>query len=212
MQIIKEYSKTSLNTTSKVLGYCYKVIDENNDTYYYEFEKQNNIAYVKYDNPDYLEIVVEEFRNAYEYVNIIKSKDDSFYAEFDKVFTFKLPIECIQVSQLFLNENRIDKLDTIIDPDNIHLSVKILNDKYVLIGDHHLLYSLKSIGQRMVNVFINTTLDNSLIEAINNLTYVLKEQNISSIDKCELVNEKTYNEVSTQYIDLLTLITNAPTF
>ena len=206
MQILKEYLETKLNTESKLLGYCYKVIDDNDNIYFYEFFKENNIAYVKYDNPDYLEAVLEEFRYSYEYCNIIKSKDDCFYAEYDKVFSFKLPIECIQPTQLFLNETRINRLETIIEPKNIHLSVKILDDKYVLIGDHHLLYSLKQIGERMVNVFINTTLDESIIDSINNLTYVLKEQNIKSIDKCELVNDKTYNELSKQYIDLLRLI------
>ena len=88
MQILKEYSDSKLNTSSKLHGYCYKVIVDDN-IYFYEFTKENNIAYLKYDNPEYLELVIEEFRKAYEYVNIIKSKDDSLYAEFDKVFTFK---------------------------------------------------------------------------------------------------------------------------
>ena len=177
MQILKEYSKTTLNSTNRLLGNCYKVITDNN-IYYYEFTKQNDMAYVNYDNPDYIEAIIEEYRKSNEYVNIIKSKDDSFYAEFDEVFTFKLPIECIQPSQLVINQDRIDKLETIIDPENIHLSVKIIDNKYVLLDDHHLLYALNQIGERMVNVFINTTLDNNIIECISNLVkdiYLLKE-------------------------------------
>ena len=202
MIISKEYSKNDLDNYSKLHGYCYKVITTNNEIYYYEIKKINNIAYINYENPDYLEAVIEEFRKAYEYVNIFKSYDNSFYAEFEPVHTFKLPIDIIQVSEMLINEDRVKKLESIIDPDNIHLSVKIVNDEYVLYGDHNLLYTLKLIGERMVNVFINTTLDETIVEFLNQFIYVLKENNISSISKCVEYDEETYNNEASNYLAL----------
>ena len=73
MQILKEYSVSRLNSSNRLLGNCYKVITENS-TFYYEFTKENNVAYLKYDNPDYIEAVIEEYRKSNEYINIIKSK------------------------------------------------------------------------------------------------------------------------------------------
>ena len=58
----------------------------------------------------------------------------------------------------------------------------------------------------MVNVFVNTTLDQSIIECVNNLLYVLTEQNITSIDKCNLVNSTTYNQMTEQYLQLINMI------
>ena len=108
MKIIKEYENIKLNNESKLLGYCYKVNIGNSAEYYYEIVKNDNVAYIIFDNPDYLEMVIEEFRTAYEYVNIFKSYDDSFYAEYEKVHTFKLPIDIIQPSEMLINEDRIN--------------------------------------------------------------------------------------------------------
>ena len=202
MQIIREYENINLNKESKLLGYCYKVITNNSEEFFYEIVKKDNVAYIKYDNPDYLEAIVEEFRKGYEYVNIFRSYDDSFYAEYDKVHTFKLPIDIIQVSEMIINEDRITELEGIIDPNNIHLSVQIINDEYVLLGDHNILYTLKLIGERMVNVFINTTLDKQVIELLNLLIYVLKENNITSISKCVLNKPNDYFEQANLYINL----------
>ena len=202
MKIIKEYENIKLNNESKLLGYCYKVNIGNSAEYYYEIVKKGNVAYIKYDNPDYLEMVIEEFRTAYEYVNIFKSYDDSFYAEYEKVHTFKLPIDIIQPSEMLINEDRINKLESIIDPNNIHLSVQIINDEYVLLGDHNILYTLKLIGERMVNVFINTTLDKETIEILSQLIYVLKENNITSISKCVLNKPEDYFAQANLYINL----------
>ena len=202
MQIIREYENINLNKESKLLGYCYKVITNNSEEFFYEIVKKDNVAYIKYDNADYLEAIVEEFRKGYEYVNIFRSYDDSFYAEYDKVHTFKLPIDIIQVSEMIINEDRITELEGIIDPNNIHLSVQIINDEYVLLGDHNILYTLKLIGERMVNVFINTTLDKQVIELLNQLIYVLKENNITSISKCVLNKPNDYFEQANLYINL----------
>lgn len=202
MEIIKVYNNGFLNNNSKLLGYCYKVITNNHEEYYYEIEKKDNMGYVKFDNPEYLEIVIEEFRKAYQYVNIFKSYDDSFYAEYDKVHSFKLPIDIIQVSEMIINEERVIQLENIIEPENIHLSVQIINDEYVLLGDHNILYALKSIGERMVNVFINSTLDKSIIELLTQLIYVLKENNITSISKCVLNKPDDYFNQAKLYINL----------
>lgn len=202
MQITREYLYEKLDNTSKLLGYCYKVIGVDLKEYYYEIIKKDNVGYIKYVNPEYLELVIEEFRLAYEYVNIFKSYDDSFYAEYDKVYSFKLPIDIIQVSEMLIQESRVNRLESIIDPENIHLSVKIINDEYVLIGDHNLLYALKMIGERMVNVFINTTLDSDTVELLKELIYVLKENNITNITKCTLNKDEDYFFQANQYINL----------
>lgn len=202
MKIIKEYTNINLNNEAKLLGYCYKGNVGNSAEYYYEIIKKDNVAFIKYDNPSYLEMIIEEFRLAYEYVNIFKSYDDSFYAEFDKVHTFKLPIDIIQPTEMLINKERVNKLESIIDPDNIHLSVKIINDEYVLLGDHNILYTLKQIGERMVNVFINTTLDTQTIELLTQLVYVLKENNITSISKCVPNTPEDYFAQAELYINL----------
>ena len=198
MEIIQDLFNKTNYLNSSLFGNLYKVC-HNNQIYYYEFLINNNTATINYNNPEYLDLVVDEYRKTHEYITVYKTQDNTFYANYEKVYSFKLPIKCIQVSENIINENRIKALVDIVEPNDIHLAVIIHNDEYILVGDHHLLYALYEIGEKMVNVYMSTKIDYEKLEFIKSMVYVYKENNIMNINNIELIDEKSYQT----YIKLL---------
>lgn len=172
----------------KLLGNCYTII-ENNISYFYEFSLKNNIATVRSNNFKYVLEAINEFRKTNSYITIFKDKYGDFYQEFDKKFTFKLPINIIQLSNQFIKKDRLEELKNI-NLDEIFLPVCIINDEYVLINGVHRLYLAYQNDYKMVNVYMEES--NKFIE---NEVYINKENNVKNIKDIIILNDDEYNEV-----------------
>ncbi len=155
----------------------------------YEFIINNNEAIINYNNIIYLEGIVNEFHLLHPNICYYHSNDYNFEMRFDKLFSFKLPINIIQPTKLFLNENYIKDINNI-NYDEITFPVNIINDEYVLLKGHHLLYQALNDDIRMVNVYIK-----EYDESLNNILYILKEQNINNINNLEILDENNYNNM-----------------
>lgn len=174
-----------------------KIYNQNNIKYIlnnlkYEFIINNNEALINYTSLNHLEEIVNEFHILHPNIVYYYTYDYSFEMRFDKTFTFKLPISIIQPTKLFLNE---DYLHNINNPnyDSIIFPVNIINDEYVILNGHHLLYQAANDNIRMVNVYIK-----DYETAINNILYIAKEQNIKHIKNLEVLNNTDYNNIITQ--------------
>ncbi len=177
--------------------YIKKIYAENSIKYItndieYEFIINNTEAIVNYNNITYLEKIVNEFHLLHPNIYYYHSNDYNFEMRFDKIFTFKLPINIIQPTILFLNENYLNNINNF-NYDNIIFPVNIINDEYVILKGHHLLYQAKIDNIRMVNVYIKEYDD-----SLNNILYILKEQNIKNIIDLEILDENNFNNMLIQ--------------
>lgn len=158
----------------------------------YEFIIKNNEAIINYKNINYLEEIVNEFHLLHPNIYYYHTNDYNFEMRFDEVFSFKLPIKIIQPTILFLNDNYLKNINNI-NYDNIIFPVNIINDEYVILKGHHLLHQAQLNNIRMVNVYIKEYDD-----SINNILYILKEQNIKNITDLEILDEDNYNNMLIQ--------------
>lgn len=199
------YNNENFEIKNSMLGNCY-IVTENHQNYYYEFITNQNTATIIYSNPEYLELIIDEFRKNNEYINEFKTIDNTLKANFNPVQTFKLPIDSLQITNPFLDKNRIDFLIENIDENNTFLPVIIHNDEYVFIGDHHLLYALKENRINLINVFINTKITNGDLKLLSDFIYILKENNIKNIKDCEIIDEN-YELIYNQYKNTINNLT-----
>ncbi len=167
----------------------------------YEFIINNQEAIVSFNDNKYILDAVEILRKEKSYIYKFHSKDNSFYQEFDYVYTFKLPIKIIQPSKFFIDKDLLEKIDDKIDKNNVYLPVAIINDEYVLLDGHTLLYSLNQNYVKMVNVYIS-----DYKEYIPDFVYIAKENNIKSIDKLDLVNHDDYNKYWNEFLKQFNII------
>ena len=105
-----------------------------------EFEVNGMKALVKYNDIKYIEDAINEFRIYQKHVTKYSDLNNNFYKDFDDIFTFKLPLKCIQPSSFFIDLEKIELFEKYVDPENVYLPVAIINEEYVLLDHHNLLY------------------------------------------------------------------------
>ena len=203
MKIEKTYNDVYYNEKSRFLGNCINLYIDN-ETYHYEFIINNNEATIFYDNLEYLEIVVEKFRFYNKYINVFKTNDGNFYKEYETNYVFKLPINILQVSQFFLNSNKITRLEKYLNLDEIYIPVKIINDEYVILDGHHRIYLAYINHYKMINVFI----DDDISGSIPDFVYIAKEQNLNQIKDLQILPEEQYEELWDSFCENFFLYNN----
>ncbi len=175
------------------------IIEKENKEYKFIIKKQE--ATVIANDYDNIEEIVEFVRRLRPHIYKFHSPNNTYYQEFDIVYSFKLPIKIIQPSKFFIDKDLLEKIDDKIDKNNVYLPVAIINDEYVLLDGHTLLYSLNQNYVKMVNVYIS-----DYKEYIPDFVYIAKENNIKSIDKLDLVNHDDYNKYWNEFLKQFNII------
>ena len=194
MKIIRDRENNIYSDKNKSLGNTFTII-ENNQKFYYEFDIRGFEALIITDYLPYIEIAIDEFRKYNKYVSVFFTEDRSFYKAFDDLPTFKLPINIIQPSKPFVNEINLKNVSKYLENNEVYLPVNIINDEYVLLDGHTRLYAKNLENQKMVNVYID-----DIEPEIEDLVYLLKEQNISTIKNVEILSNEDYNNIWTEFI------------
>ena len=190
MKIIKDRENSFYSERNRLVGNAFTIIDDNNKEHYYEFNLRGDEAIIKFSDLDYIEVAVKAFRKYNKYIYKFSTNDKSFYEELDRVFTFKLPIKCIQPSEFFIDKERLEVIENNLDDDNIYIPVAIINDEYVALDGHTRLYAMNQNYSRLVNVYID-----SYSEDILDFIYIAKEHNITTIAQMPVLPHDEYEEV-----------------
>ncbi len=203
MKIFVDYENEFYEEKYKKLGYCITIID-NSNYYFYEFDINNDLAYVRSNDYKYIEEAIELFRKNRLYINQIKSIDGNFYANYDKIHKFKLPIKILQPSKFFLDEQKIDDFDKYLNIDDVCIPVCIINDEYVIISGHTIVYTLNMNYKKMIDVYID-----DYDPLINDLVYIAKEHNIKDING---MHKLSHEEYETYWNNIINEIKNTEEF
>ena len=188
MEILFDFEDEFYSDEEKKLKNAVTVID-GNKRYHYAFERIKDSAIIRYDDITYIDEAAEFFKNHNLYINKIKSNDNEYYREFDYIYSFKLPLDVIQPTDMFLDEEKYNYLKEIdIDPENIYLPVRIIDDHYVLLNGITFLKIMKENYERLVNVYINDD-----VYVSDDLLYVLREKNIIKIDDVDIIEHNVYS-------------------
>jgi len=186
MEIYRDFINEFYSLKNKIIGNCITVND--NSLYFYEFDMRLNKAYIKYSNDKYINEAISEFLNYNPYVyEFYDYETKKLLRKNEMVYTFKLPISCIQPSKFFLKKSKVDFIMNNINPDNIYIPVAIINDEYVCLNNHSLLKALYDSDYKMVNVYLAKPGFH-----INDFVYVAKENNITSFKAINLVSDEDY--------------------
>jgi len=185
--IIRDRISTIYSEKNRLLGNCYTI--KKDSDYHYEFDIRGFEALIICDNLVFINEAIDEFRKYNKYINVYYNKDRTFYKAFDEIHTFKLPINIIQPTKIFINENNLNSISKYLEDKEVYLPVNILNDEYVLLDGHARLYAKYLEDYKMVNVYI----DNLDIKT-DDLVYMAKEQNISNVKMLKVLPDSEYNE------------------
>ena len=188
MKIFKDRNNPFYNVKAKILGNAITVLDDKE--YYYEFKIINDEAIIKYSDLKYIEDATRFFNANNKYIYKYSTLDNSFNQEFDKVFTFKLPISSIQPSEFFIDEDRLLEIEDNLDEDRIIIPVAIINDEYVSLDGHHRLAAMQNNYHKLVSVYM----DDYKPEVLD-FIYIAKEQNIRSIKQMPHLSHEEYKNI-----------------
>lgn len=173
----------------------FEIINVKIDDILYKFDIKGQSAIVSTSDYKYIEDAVKKIKEKRPYVYKYHSLNNDFYQEFDKVFTFKLPINIIQPSKFFIDKEILDKIDEDIDEENVFLPVAIINDEYVLLDGHARLYALNENYIKMVNVYIEKYED-----YIPDFIYIAKENNIKNIKNLDVLEHEEYEKYWNEFL------------
>ncbi len=195
MEIIRDRESSFYSDKAKALGNAFTII-ENNKNYYYEFEINGMKAIIKYNDLEFIEDAITEFRIYHKHVTKFSDLNNNFYKAFDDIFSFKLPLKCIQPSSFFVDLKKIELFEEYVDPENVYLPVAIINEEYVLLDHHNLLYFLNECNTKLVNVFIT-----DYEPYINDFVYLAKENNILNVKGLKALSHEEYEEYTKRFYD-----------
>ena len=174
------------NYYNKALGNCF-TITNNDIKYHYEFEINGIEAKVKYDNILHIKDAINEFRKYNKHICRFYNDDRSFYLGFDEIQTFKLPVDILQPSKFFIDEDKYKAIEKYLENEEFYLPVAIIDDEYVLLDGHVRCKYLIDNYVKMVNVYI----DDYDID-IPNYVYIAKENNIFKVKNMEVLPHEEY--------------------
>ena len=185
--IIRDRESKVYSEKNRLLGNCFTI--KKDIEFHYEFDIRGFEALIICDNLVYINEAIEEFRKYNKYISVYYNKNRSFYKAYDEIHTFKLPINIIQPTEFFINEENLNNISKYLENKEVYLPVNILNDEYVLLDGHTRLYAKYLEDCKMVNVYID-----DMNDKIDDLVYMAKEQNINNIKALKLLNNDEYTE------------------
>ena len=185
--IIRDRVSNLYSDKNKSLGNCFTI--KGDIDYHFEFDIRGFEALITCDYLPLINQAIDEFRKYNKYVNIFYNEDRSFYKAFDEIHTFKLPINIIQPSKFFINQDSINAISKYLEDKEVYLPVYILNEEYVLLDGHARLYAKYQEDYKMVNVYLDDTFDK-----LDDLVYMAKEQNVNNIKMVKTISNEEYND------------------
>lgn len=177
---------------NKALGNCITIIDDNY-TYHYEFEVNHNEAKIIYDGILHINDAIDFFRKYNKNVVRLYNEDRSFFKAFDDIFTFKLPLDILQPSKFFIDQDKYNAIEKYLENETFTLPVCIIDDEYVLLDGHARVKYLLDNYVKMVDVY----LDEAPPE-VSNFVYIAKENNIFKVKNMEILPHEDYLEYLNQ--------------
>lgn len=187
MTIIKNSDNPVYSKLTKALGYGYDIVIDQ-QTFHYEFKVNGKEACIKTDNNTYLSYVVDAFHQTHKAISIYYTTDRSFYKSFDEPLSFLLPISILQVSKCFLSQEKLELLKDY--EEETYFPVQIIDDEYVLLDKHHLLYIAYQNNIKMVPVYIEEAKQETI-----DFVYLAKEQNMKSIKDLSILPDQEYQAI-----------------
>lgn len=170
------------------------IIEKENKEYKFIIKKQE--ATVIANDYDNIEEIVEFVRKLRPHIYKFHSPNNTYYQEFDIVYSFKLPIKIIQPSKFFIDKNIVDEIGDTINEENMYFPVQIINDEYVLLDGHTRLYCLNENYVKMVNVYLYKAEPH-----ISDFVYIAKEGNIKNISSVHVLDHEQYELYWNQLLD-----------
>ena len=171
------------------LGNCITIIDDDGNKFYYEFEIYNEEALIKYNSILHIKEAINYFRKINKQIIIFYNKDRSFYMAFDKIFTFKLPINILQPSKFFIDEEKLEVCRKYLEDKPITLPVTIIDDEYVLLDGHARARFLLENDYKMVDVYMDEENDFT-----REYVYIAKENNLFKVSQMQILSHEDYLE------------------
>ncbi|MBR6071867.1 MAG: hypothetical protein IKP77_03420 [Acholeplasmatales bacterium] len=185
--IIRDRLSNVYSLKNRLLGNCFTIKDKID--FHYEFDIRGMEALIKCDYLPLINEAIDEFRKYNKYVNVFYNEDRSFYKAYDEIHTFKLPINIIQPSKIFIANSSFDSISKYLEDKEVYLPVTILNDEYVLLDGHARLYAKYNEDFKMVNVYLDDS-----YPILDDLVYMAKEQNITKINNLNVLSDEEYKE------------------
>ena len=171
------------------LGNCITIIDDNQNKFYYEFEIDKEEALIKYNSILHIKEAINFFRTFNMQIHVFYNKDRSFYMAFDKVFTFKLPLNILQPSKFFIDDDKLKACEKHLENQKITLPVTIIDDEYVLLDGHARARYLMDNDYKMVDVYMANEK-----EFTREYVYIAKENNLFKISQMQILSHEEYLE------------------
>ncbi len=180
---------------------CFVVIDDNK-VYTYRFEIYECFkATIFFDNSKYLDEVINEFRfYAFCVTNFFDEKGNGIKT-FDKVLLMDALIDLLQPSQFYIDEEKLDKIESWIFDEQIAIPIVNKNGSMVILDGHTRLYSLKNNGFNVVKVYLDTSMDEDSLKYIDDFSYLAREMNITKIDDLKKVSHEEYKILWNDFCD-----------
>lgn len=189
MKIYIDRKNSIYSEKNRVLGNCI-TIENNNEKYFYEFDINKNEATIICNNIIHVEKAITKFREYNLNIDTFYNESRSFYRAFEKTHIFKLPIDCIQPSNLFIIDTKINNIEKYISIEDICIPVCIIDEEYIALDGHARLYTMKNDYRKLVNVYL---LDNP--NNLDDIIYLAKEANIRNISQMNIVSEEEYYNI-----------------
>ena len=173
---------------NKALGNCFTIVD-NDKKYHYEFEIHDDQARVIYDNILHIKDAIAAFRKYNKHIVRFYNSDRSFYLAFDDIHTFKLPLDILQPSKFFIDEEKYNAIEKHLENERLVVPVTILDDEYVLLDGHARVKYLIDNYVKMIDVYLDTPdID------CQNRVYIAKENNLFKVKNMEILPHEEYLE------------------
>lgn len=188
MVIKRDRTDSYYTFDNRALGNCYTVID-NDITYHYEFQINGMEALVLYDNILHIKDAIAEFRKSNKHVVRFYNENRSFFLGFDEIQTFKLPIDILQPTKFFIDEDKYKAIEKYLENETFFLPVAIIDDEYVLLDGHARARYLIDNYQKMVECYIDT-----FDVDTQNCVYIAKENNLFKVKNMEILPHEEYLE------------------
>lgn len=192
MEIKRDRESKVYTFDNRALGNCFTVYN-GKDTYHYEFEVNKNQALVKYDSILFIKDAINEFRKYNKNVIQFYNSDRSFYLGFDEIHTFKLPIDILQPSKFFIDQDKYNAIEKHLKNEEFVVPVCIIDDEYVLLDGHTRARYLIDNYIKMIDVYMDTpSIDTQ------NYVYIAKENNLFKVKNMEILPHEEYLEYLAQ--------------
>lgn len=168
------------------------------DEYKCQFKiKSLDSAVIYCDRTQDIDLAIEEFRFYSENISKFYNDSGSLIKEFPPVDLVEVMVECIQPSQFYVNEEKVDALSNIIESsEDIVIPVCKIGEDIISLDGHTRLYIAFLRGFKKVNVFYTEP-----FEYIEGFVREAKERKVFKPSDLTLLSSEDYKEKWHKYCE-----------